>query len=220
MKTPDLEDIYKNRFTDREPYRQKIWKVLVEQFFSRWTPQKGTILDLGCGYGEFINQVKATRKFGMDLNPSTKNLLSPDIEFLQQDCSQTWQVADNELDMVFTSNFFEHLPDKDCLTRCLREALRSLKPGGRLIAMGPNIAAINGRYWDFYDHFLPLTDLSLSEGMRLVGFNVETAHARFLPYTMVGAPQYPLWTLKLYLKCPFLWKWFGGQFLVIATKPE
>ena len=42
---------------------------------------------------------------------------------------------------------------------------------------------------------------------------------RFLPYTMVNAPQYPVALMKLYLQIPFAWKWFGRQFVVIAAKP-
>lgn len=46
--------------------------------------------------------------------------------------------------------FFEHLPDKAHLLRTLGQIRRCLKPGGCLIAMGPNIKYLPGRYWDFF----------------------------------------------------------------------
>ena len=69
-------------------------------------------------------------------------------------------MREGELDLVFTSNFFEHLPDKSSLGRTLEEIFRCLKPGGRLVAMGPNIRFTGGSYWDFWDHYLPLTEAS------------------------------------------------------------
>lgn len=155
----------------------------------------------------------------MDLNPATKAILSEDIHFLEQDCSKAWDVPADSLDLVFTSNFFEHLPDKTSLGACLEQVHRSLKPGGRLVAMGPNIAAVHGSYWHFWDHYLPLTELSLAEGLKMKGFEVELALARTLPYTMVGALQYPVWMIALYLKLPFVWRLFGKQFLVVVRKP-
>ena len=129
-----------------------------------------------------------------------------------------WQLPEQTLDTVFTSNFFEHLPNKDALSRTLAQVARALRSGGQLIAMGPNIRVLNGSYWDFWDHHIALTDRSLAEVMRLHGFKIREIHPQFLPYTLVGTPQYPLWTLKLYLRLPMFWRFFGGQFLIIATR--
>src|SRR2546423_14060919 len=99
----------------------------------------------------------------MDLNPDAAQHLHPAVQLLAQDCSVRWLLPDNSLNIVFTSNFFEHLPDKTALGRTLDEIFRCLKPGGKLIAMGPNIKYLPGEYWDFWDHHLPLTETSLSE---------------------------------------------------------
>ena len=123
-----------------------------------------------------------------------------------------WALPDQVLDLVFTSNFFEHLPDKAALARTLAETRRCLKPGGRLVALGPNIKFLPGQYWDFWDHYLPLTELSLAEGLAAAGFSLERAVARFLPYTMSAGPRYPLALLRLYLRLPVLWRVFGRPF--------
>ena len=110
------------------------------------------------------------------------------------------------------------MPERADLEQALVEALRTLKPGGRLIAMGPNIRYTGGAYWDFWDHYLPLTERSLAEVCTYVGFEIEYAIAQFLPYTMVGKRQAPLFFVALYLRLPFAWRLLGKQFVVIAKK--
>ncbi len=214
----ELETIYGQRFAGKQEYRDRVWRVLIGHLFQKLIPDNAAVLDLGCGYGEFINQVACRAKYGMDLNPTTARVLAPGISFFQQDCSAPWPLVDGSLDVVFTSNFFEHLPSKQTLGAALDEARRCLKPGGRLIAMGPNIKYVPGAYWDFWDHYLPLTELSLSEGLRNRGFEIETCHPRFLPYTMVNAPEYPVFFLRIYLALPWAWRFVGKQFLVIAVR--
>ena len=188
------------------------------RFFSRWIPEDSTVLDLGCGHCEFINAVHCKRKFGMDLNPDAQRFASAGVTILQQDCSEPWQMAANSLDVVFTSNFFEHLPSKAHLERTIEQAYGALVPGGALIALGPNIKHVGGAYWDFFDHYLPLTELALTEVFLKCGFTVEYCRDRFLPYTMSHGREYPASVLRLYLKLPVAWRLFGKQFLLVATK--
>ncbi|MGH8020299.1 MAG: class I SAM-dependent methyltransferase, partial [Opitutaceae bacterium] len=155
-----------------------------------------------------------------DLNPAARALLRADVQLLQQDCSTQWALPDESLDVVFTSNFFEHLPDKPALKRTLQEALRCLRPGGLLIALGPNIKCVPGAYWDFWDHFLPLTERTLTEGLVNQGFEVIRVIDRFLPYTTVGQRRYPVAFVRLYLRIKPAWRIFGKQFLVVARKPR
>ncbi len=214
----ELEKIYANRFSGTEAYRNQVWKILTRDYFSQWISPTYSVLDLGCGYGEFINNVRASQKFGMDLNPTSKERIAPDVTLFQQDCSTRWPLPDNSLDIVFTSNFFEHLPTKAHLQATLAEVLRCLKPGGRILALGPNVKYISGKYWDFFDHHIALTELSLSEVMQMIGLHVDEQIPRFLPYSMSQGSQPPLWTLRAYLRFPKAWPLFGRQFLVIGSK--
>ena len=214
----ELSKIYHRRFSRTAAYRNRVWQVLTREFFNRWVSPTATVLDLGCGYGEFINNIAAGRKLAMDLNPDAPQHLAKDVEFIHQDCSTPWPTPENSLDVVFTSNFFEHLPDKPALSRTLRHALRSLKPGGCLIALGPNIKFLHGQYWDFYDHHVYLTEASLGEAMEVEGYQIEFITGKFLPYTMVEAPEYPMGFVRTYLALPLLWRFFGKQFLVVARK--
>ncbi len=188
------------------------------EYFSRFISSNSSVLDLGSGWGEFINNIHASEKYAMDLNPDSGSQLSPGVVFLQQDCSNAWKLPNDSLDVVFSSNFFEHLPDKSHIERTISEANRCLRNGGRIILMGPNIKYINGAYWDFWDHFIPLTEQSISEALALQGFEIITKLPRFLPYSMSTGHAPPLILLKVYLQLPWIWHFFGKQFLVIAQK--
>jgi len=213
-----LQDEYHRRFGDRAEYRDRVWKVLCADFFSRYIPRDATVLDLGAGWGEFTRNVEAREKYAIDLNPETGRRVEGFARFIQQDCSRPWPLADASLDVVFTSNFLEHLPAKDLVDDTLREARRCLKPGGRIVCVGPNVRYVPGAYWDFWDHHIPITDLSMAEALELQGFAVEERIDRFLPYTMSGNRETPLAFVRAYLRMPFAWPLFGKQFLVVARR--
>ena len=102
----ELQQIYRHRFSGTSAYRNRVWQVLATSFFDRWISSADTVLDLGCGYGEFINNIVARQKYAMDLNPDTPKHLVPSVRFFAQDCSAAWPLPENSLDTVFTSNFF------------------------------------------------------------------------------------------------------------------
>ena len=64
----------------------------LQEFFSRYIPDNAKVLDLGAGWGEFINNIKAADKCAMDLNPETKERLSAGVVFLNQDISCLWRI--------------------------------------------------------------------------------------------------------------------------------
>lgn len=219
-KTEVLRAEYRIRFTKMEQYRRDVWKILCDHYFSRFVFPQAHVLDLGSGWGEFINQITATKRFAMDLNPDTQRHLVDDIHFIHQDCSQTWQMPSESLDVVFSSNFIEHLPEKAHVERTVAEAYRCLKPNGLIILFGPNIKYVPGAYWDFWDHCIPLTELSVSELLKLGGFDIQHCIPRFMPYSMSTGKNPPLWAVRLYLKLSIFWPLFGRQFLVIGKKRQ
>ena len=68
-----LTQIYEKRFSGHENYRNRVWNILINEFFSKWIKNADHILDLGCGYGEFINHARCQVRHAMDLNPKTKS---------------------------------------------------------------------------------------------------------------------------------------------------
>jgi SAM-dependent methyltransferase len=214
----DLQNIYNIRFSNHEEYRNQVWKILVNEYFKQYINSSDCILDLGCGYGEFINNVSCSELHAMDLNPDSRKHLHEDVHFHQQDCSEPWNIEPEKFDLIFSSNFFEHLPSKESLESTISNAKRALKPKGKIIALGPNIAVLKGKYWDFWDHHVALSDQSISELFEILGFNVEKIIPKFLPYNMVRVRKKPLFMVSLYLKVPLFWQLFGKQFLLVATK--
>lgn len=215
-----LNQQYRMRFENMTNYRLGVWRILCSDYFSSLVRPTDAVLDLGAGWCEFINTIQARQKWAMDLNPDLQRHAGPNVQLISQDCSASWPLPEASLDAVFTSNFFEHLPTKTHLEATLREAYRTLKPGGVLICMGPNIRYLVGAYWDFWDHHVALTDRSLCEVLRLTGFEIERSIARFLPYSMSTGWTPPPIFLRMYLKLPIVWPFWGRQFLVVARRPQ
>ncbi|MEH6570047.1 MAG: class I SAM-dependent methyltransferase [Halioglobus sp.] len=215
-----LQQQYRQRFAEGQEYRNDLWRVLCQDFFQRMIDPTATLLDLGCGWGEFSNNIEAGKKYAMDLNPDAASHLNSDVELLAQDCSHPWPLADNSLDVVFTSNFLEHLPDKAAIERTVLEVKRCLKPGGTIIALGPNVRLLPGQYWDFWDHHVQISDRSLAELLQMNGFHIAVQHPGFLPYTMSDGRKPNLLLVKLYLRIPLAWKIMGKQFLVVGRNEK
>jgi len=212
-----VQQQYRQRFSGATDYRDALWRVLCDEFFQSYIDPQAVLLDLGCGWGEFSNNIRAGRKYAMDMNPDAAARLRSDVELVLQDCSLPWPLADNSLDVVFTSNFLEHLPSKAHIERTVAEIKRCLRPGGTVIALGPNVRLVPGAYWDFWDHHVHISDRSLAELLVMNGFRVREQHAGFLPYTMSDGSTPSLWLVKLYLRIRLAWRIMGKQFLIVAT---
>jgi SAM-dependent methyltransferase len=217
----ELSELYKIRFPSEALERKNaIWKVICASYLQRFVRPQDTVVDVACGYGEFLGNIRAARKIAVDLNPDARQFLGNAVEFHQCPATSLGSVVRGEADVVFTSNFLEHLPDKPTLDTFLNQVMVALKPGGSYLVLGPNLRYLPGEYWDFYDHHLGLTHLSLTEALQLRGFEVELCVDRFLPYTTQGAlPTHPL-LVKAYLHVPLAWRWLGKQFFLVARKPS
>ncbi len=220
MDNSELAALYRNRFPAEELARKAaIWRVLCQHYFQRFVPPGATVLDLACGYGEFINHIDAGEKIAVDLNPDARDHLAPGVRFAELGALEIGAALPGAADVVFTSNFLEHLPDRTALEALLDQVRDVLRPGGQFLVLGPNLRYLPGEYWDFYDHTLGLTHLSLSEALALKGYTVETCIDRFLPYTTRGAlPTHP-GLVRLYLAMPFAWRFLGKQFFIVARRP-
>jgi SAM-dependent methyltransferase len=193
--------------------------VLCADFFQRFVAPTDAVVDIGAGYCEFVNNIRAARKIAVDVNPDVGRFAAADVHVINAPCTALEQIESSSIDVVFMSNFLEHLPTKQLILDTFSEALRILRMGGRIIVLQPNIRFLPGEYWDFFDHHTPLTDRSLVEGLRLAGFEPAVVHARFLPYTTRSRLPQAAWLVRLYLRFPLVWRLLGKQALVVAIKP-
>lgn len=216
----NVEKLYRHRFSaDTKQTKAKVWEVVVKDYLHRWIEPTDTVLDLGCGYGEFLNNVTSARRIGVDFNPDSKKHLQEEIEFHEGDVTDLSFLPDNSVNVIFTSNMLEHLRGKKEVEDLCTEARRVLTSGGHFIALGPNMRFLHGEYWDFWDHSVAITDRSLEELLQYLDFEIQQCHPQFLPYTTQSRyPQSPF-LVKAYLRTPLAWRFMGKQFLVRAMKP-
>ena len=215
-----LSRLYALRFNPNEQERKyRVWGVLCRSFFQRYIKPDDTVLDLGAGYCEFINQIVCGRRIAQDLSEDVRLHAAPGVEIVQGTGTELGALATGTVDVVFASNVFEHLLTKQDLLRMLAELRRVLRPGGRLLILQPNIRYAGGKYWDFFDHHLPLTERSLVEALELAGLTPVEVRPRFLPFTTKSAlPQHPL-LVWLYLRVPAAHRLLGQQSWVVAVNP-
>lgn len=193
--------------------------MLCAHFLQRYILDTDTVLDIACGYGEFIRNIRAGRKIGVDINPEIAPRIGGGIEFYAIDATDLSPIKSASVDVCFSSNFFEHLPTKNALDRVLGESYRVLKPGGRFVSMHPNLRYAPGEYWDFYDHVLPLTDRSCAEAFAKSGFDVLEVIDRFMPFSTRSRLPRNATLVRLYLSFRPAWRVIGRQFLIITRKP-
>jgi ubiquinone/menaquinone biosynthesis C-methylase UbiE len=216
-----LKKLYAVRFSPAELERKNlIWKAMCEHYFQKLIRRTDVVLDIACGQGEFIRNIEAAAKIAIDINDSVERNLPSDVRFIRAPANAMTGVTSGTVDVCFVSNFFEHLESKAQMDEVLVEAYRVLKPGGKFICMQPNIRYASDRYWDFYDHVLPLSHLSAAEAFGKNGYIVERVVPRFVPFSTKSAfPTHPL-LVRLYLALPIAWPLLGGQFVIVARKPE
>jgi SAM-dependent methyltransferase len=215
-----LKKLYANRFDSAQMQAKvALWKVLIDDCLQDYVPTESAVLDIGGGYCEFINQIRAEKKCLIDLNPDSKLFANDDVKVLNIDVLNldTHTFFTEQFDRIFISNFFEHLRNKEELVEIISFCFDALKSGGSLLIIQPNFKYSYKEYYDFIDHQLPITHLSLQELLQTVGFEIDIIIPRFLPFSTKGRPASPR-LLKVYLKLPFLWQFLGGQMFVKASK--
>lgn len=209
--------IYGRRFSAAEnAARAATWEALCRSFFQRFVAESATVVDLGAGDGHFLRNIRAARRIAVDVGEQVQELEREGIEVLQVDATELASHLRGVADVVFASNFLEHLPDKKTLLEVLAQVHRALRPGGRLIVLQPNIRYVGAAYWDYVDHHIALTEHSLVEALEVCGFELERLIPRFLPYTVKSRLGRFAPLTGLYLKLPLLWRLFGRQTLAIA----
>jgi 2-polyprenyl-3-methyl-5-hydroxy-6-metoxy-1,4-benzoquinol methylase len=215
-----LARLYANRFKPGERVaKERLWEVLIDAFLQRRMPADAVVVDIGGGYGEFARRVRARRRVIVDLNPDAAGAAEDGVEVIHADVTQLERLTAlaGAADVVFISNLLEHLASREAVVQTLDGCATLLRPGGTLMIIQPNFRYAYREYYDFIDHRIPLTDRSLREVVELAGFRVDELIARFLPYSTKGRPSSPA-LLRAYLAFPPLWRVFGAQIFVRATR--
>jgi len=138
-------------------------------------PNKGRILDIGAGTGDFLSVVKQNGWQIIGVEPSDKAkaiALKKEVPFVED----TAELESQSFDVITMWHVLEHVPNLD---NQIKELKRLLKPNGSLIVAVPNFKSFDakhyGAFWAAYDvpihfwHFSKKAIKSLfeKEGMEL-----------------------------------------------------
>jgi 2-polyprenyl-3-methyl-5-hydroxy-6-metoxy-1,4-benzoquinol methylase len=139
-------------------------------------PNKGKILDIGAGTGEFlyVAQQDGWQTTGVEPSDKAKQIaINKGVSF----AATIAQLEDHSFDVITMWHVLEHVPD---LNQQIKELKRLLKPTGSLIIAVPNFKSFDaqhyGKFWAAYDvpihfwHFskTAIQKLFLKEQMELV----------------------------------------------------
>ena len=138
-------------------------------------PNKGRILDIGAGTGDFLSIAKKDGWQTTGVEPSTKAksiAINKGVSFVEF----TTELENNSFDVISMWHVLEHVPDLD---KQIKELKRLLKPKGTLIIAVPNFKSFDakyyGKFWAAFDvpiHFWHFSKTAIKllfekEGMKL-----------------------------------------------------
>ncbi|WP_375402270.1 class I SAM-dependent methyltransferase [uncultured Sphingomonas sp.] len=205
-------DYHASRLTE-DHRRGAVWRALWRYVFRHRITPDACVLDLGAGYGDFINSVTARRRIAVDSWPGLADHVAPGVEALITPVTDLGAIADGAVDFAFASNLFEHL-ERDAFVAALGEIARTLSVGGTLTILQPNYRYAYREYFDDYTHLAVYSHISLPDLLTAHGWDVIEVRPRFLPLTVKS--RLPVWPplIAAYLRSPF--KPMGKQMLIVA----
>jgi ubiquinone/menaquinone biosynthesis C-methylase UbiE len=195
-------------------HRTQVWRHLCD-YLQRWIRPDAEVLELGAGWCDFANNIRARRVVAMDVDGAVSRAAAGHVAVVVGDCTDLRRFDDGSFDVVFASNLLEHL-ERPPASRLLAEASRALRPGGQLLLLQPNFRLNPGRYFDDFTHVAIYTDTSLSDYLRALGWTVTDVKARFLPLTVASRGSGLTFLVPWYLRSPI--KPLAGQMLVVAVR--
>jgi SAM-dependent methyltransferase len=196
-----------------DPRRETLWQTLVQYHFSKLIQPTHCVLELGAGYGHFINNVTAARKLALDIWADFPHCLSSGIEAHVGPVDDLGWVPDNSVDFVFASNLFEHVP-QTVFTSVLEQLTRKLKPGGTFNLLQPNYRYAYREYFDDYTHVTVYSDISICDFLNANNYDVIDCQPRFMPLTIKSRFKVSPLLIRAYLISPV--KPLGKQMFVRA----
>jgi len=160
---------------------------------AQYAPLEGRrILDTGCGLGIYVRAFRrfSDEVYGVDLDPDKIALARGELPNLQVASAECLPFENSSFDVVLSHEVWEHVNDDRAAAR---EAVRVLRPGGRLVVFVPNrlwFLETHGVYWRGEYHFgnIPLVNW-LPDGLRnKLAPHVRAYTARQLRALFEGLP--------------------------------
>ena len=207
------QDAYFRTRCAADARRDVLWKTLCRFYFSKLIASTDCVLELGAGYGAFINNVTARRRIAVDAWPGFVERLDASIESHVGDVTDLTFLQPASVDFAFASNLFEHVSQEQ-FAEVLARLRSALSARGTLNVLQPNYRYAFREYFDDYTHRTVYSHVSLCDFLEANRYEILEVHPRFMPLTIKSRlPVSPL-MIRLYLASPV--KPFGGQMLIRA----
>jgi ubiquinone/menaquinone biosynthesis C-methylase UbiE len=149
-----------------------------------WAPLEGrAILDIGCGIGTYVRKFRQFSEdvHGVDVDAERVAKASETLPNIQVAPAEHLPYPDDRFDMVFLHEVIEHVDDDRA---AIAEAIRVLRPEGRVVVYAPN------RFYPFETHGVYVGRKYVFGNIPLIGYlpnpirNVFAHHVR--AYTHSG----------------------------------
>jgi len=204
-----------NEYSGAYPYlreRAYVWREIA-RYVSRDAPNAKVAVELGPGYCDFINAFSADQKIAFDLNSEMSEFADAGVDLRIQDASHLSDLPPGSVDLIFASNFLEHLDESEAI-QLLSAARQALSDQGRLILLQPNHRRCADHYFDDPTHKTIFDDQSIGEWLRKCGLRPRRIVPGLLPFSMKSRlPKWPL-LVRLYLNSPF--RPLAAQMYIVA----
>src|SRR3989344_4303112 len=194
--------------------RDIVWKEIT-RYLSPELNNKNLLVELGSGYCNWINNVRAHKRIAIDKYLNPKSYCTHGVEPIFGDFLKIKSIADNSVDTFLASNFFEHL-SKNEFKSYLEVIRKKLAPGGKIIIIQPNYYYAYRNYFDDFTHESVWSHESLKDFILANNFKILRLEKKFLPFSMKSKFPANKFLIRFYLHSFF--KPLAGQMLLIAGK--
>ncbi|GAB4153789.1 MAG: class I SAM-dependent methyltransferase [Winogradskyella sp.] len=116
--------------------------------------EEKTLLDIGCGTGDFLETAKNNnwKVVGVEPSEQARSIANSKTSNVVFDISYLETLKDNSFDVITLWHVLEHLPNLDMQVKLLK---RLLKPNGTLVIAVPNFKSYDANhyknFWAAYD---------------------------------------------------------------------
>lgn len=211
-----MSDAYHETRFAPDSRRAVVWDALWRFHFSRMVAPEHCVLDLGCGYGDFINNAVARRRIAVDAWHGFPAHMAAGVESHVGSATELGFLDDGSVDFAFASNLFEHLTQPELAT--LLAALRpKLSADGTLNVLQPNYRYAYREYWDDYTHVTAWSHVGLADFLSAHGFEVFEVAPRFMPLTVKSRLPVSPALIRLWLASPLR---PGGKQMFLRARPR
>lgn len=213
-----IYDVSSKPITD---YPHKLTKHLKERFD---IDDGLSILDVGCGRGDFLNGFinNGLNGYGVDFTDAAERHC-PKGKIFQADIEKNGMPFDNNyFDVIFSKSVIEHFYDPDIL---IKECKRCLKPGGLIIVMVPSWEHNFRIYFEDFTHRSPFMMTSLNDILEMNNFSeIKVEFFKQLPilWSHLGFLFRPLSFLTQifiprYFSSKFKWVRFSREVMLLGV---